>query len=250
VNKILAARYYVNINNNRDRLKKAVSSLQHDKHLVPRDQREKRATGCAVQVAIGLLSELGINTRFSLLVGGPCTVGHGKVVDLPLKRTIRSYVDIIEGNENTEYIKAATAYYDGLAETLVKQRHTFDIWSYGLDQFGLMEMKGLVNGTGGMLAMHELFDHFIFKTSFEKFYEANEYELFNFPVSCHLALRVSKELRVNGILGPARSLKDNALKQAAEMEIGEGSTSSWYLGGISVNSALCIILSHADSSAS
>lgn len=55
-----------------------------------------------------------------------------------------------------------------------------------------MEMKNLVNGTGGILAMHELFDHFIFKTSFEKFYEANEYGLFNFPVACYLSLRVSK----------------------------------------------------------
>ena len=29
-----------------------------------------------------------------------------------------------------------------------------DIWSYGLDQFGLLEMKSLVNSTGGLLAMH------------------------------------------------------------------------------------------------
>jgi hypothetical protein len=70
--------------------------------------------GSAVQVAIGMLSELGISTRFCLITGGPCTVGLGKVVNLPLKNTIRSYVDIIEGNENTEHIKAATAFYEGL----------------------------------------------------------------------------------------------------------------------------------------
>lgn len=34
------------------------------------------------------------------------------------------------------------------------------------------------------------------------------------------------------------------------MEIGEGLTSSWYLGGISVNSALCFIVSHADANVS
>jgi hypothetical protein len=28
-----------------------------------------------------------------------------------------------------------------------------DIWAYGLDQFGLMEMKSLINNTGGLLAM-------------------------------------------------------------------------------------------------
>lgn len=75
-------------------------------------------------------------------------------MDLPLKKTIRSYVDIVEGNENTEFIKSATAFYDGLETLLVKNSHTFDVWAYGLDQFGLMEMKSLVNGTGGMLAMH------------------------------------------------------------------------------------------------
>jgi hypothetical protein len=32
-------------------------------------------------------------------------------------------------------------------------------------------MKSMVQSTGGMLAMHEEFDHFIFRTSFEKFYE-------------------------------------------------------------------------------
>jgi protein transport protein SEC23 len=94
-------------------------------------------------------------------------------------------------------------------------------------------MKGLVDGSGGMLAMHELFNHFIFRTSFARFYEADEYGLFSFPFACHLSLRLSKELRVNGILGTAKSLKDNSLKQAAEMEVGEGGTSSWYLGGIS-----------------
>jgi hypothetical protein len=65
----------------------------------------------AVQISIGLLADLGINTRFCAIIGGPCTVGVGKVVNLPLKCTIRSYVDIVEGNENTEFIKSATTFY-------------------------------------------------------------------------------------------------------------------------------------------
>ena len=51
-------------------------------------------------------------------------------------------------------------------QVIVKEKHTMDMWTYGLDQFGLMEMKNMVNNTGGMLAMHEEFNHFIFKTSF------------------------------------------------------------------------------------
>lgn len=166
ISKIIATRHYVPLSTNLPKLLNAIDSLRPDSHKVPRDQREKRATGSALQVALGLVADLGINTRFVGLIGGPCTVGVGKVVNLPLKNTIRSYVDIFEGNENTENIATATAFYDGLAELLVKGQHTLDLWAYGLDQFGLMEMKSLVSGSGGMLAMHEEFNHFIFKTSF------------------------------------------------------------------------------------
>lgn len=67
-----------------------------------------------------------------------------------------------------------------------------DIWAYGLDQFGLLEMKSLVNSTGGLLAMQEMFNYYIFQTSFERFYEANEYGMFNFPIATHLTVRVPK----------------------------------------------------------
>ena len=29
------------------------------------------------------------------------------------------------------------------------------MWAYGLDQFGLLEMREMVNQSGGLLAMHE-----------------------------------------------------------------------------------------------
>ena len=121
-----------------------------------------------------------------------------------------------------------------------------DIWAYGLDQFGLLEMKSLCNRTGGVLAMHEEFSHFIFKESFERFYSANESKMFNFPFATTLKIRISKEMKLNGILGIVKSLKLNAQKSAAEMEIGEGGTNEWYIGGISLTNALCLILSHGD----
>ena len=49
---------------------------------------------------------------------------------------------------------------------LVNDKHTLDIWAYGLDQFGLLEMKSMVVSTGGLLAMQEQFNYYIFKTSF------------------------------------------------------------------------------------
>ena len=199
-----------------------------------------------MQVAVGLLANIAINTRFCMIIGGPYTVGVGKVVELPHKYRIRSYADILEGAENTEHMKKATAFYQGLEALVVKNRHTVDLWAYGLDQFGLLEMKSIVNCSGGLLAMHELFDHFIFRSSFPKFYESNEEGMFNFPIATHMSIRVTKSIRINGILGTCKSLKDNTLKTASEMEIGEGGTSSWYLGGISSGNSLCVLLSLFD----
>ena len=113
-------------------------------------------------------------------------MGVGKVVELPHKYRIRSYADILEGAENTEHMKKATAFYQGLEALVVKNRHTVDLWAYGLDQFGLLEMKSIVNCSGGLLAMHELFDHFIFRSSFPKFYESNEEGMFNFHCDPHV----------------------------------------------------------------
>lgn len=48
------------------------------------------------------------------------------------------------------------------------------------------------------------------------------------------------------MLGLGKSLKDNILKTASDMEIGEGGTNVWYLGGIAQNNAECIILSHSE----
>lgn len=98
INKIILSKYYVHLQQNIDKLINAIESLEADSHLVPREEREKRATGCAIQVSVGLVAESGVNTRFVCLIGGPCTVGIGQVVNLPLKNTIRSYIDIIEGN--------------------------------------------------------------------------------------------------------------------------------------------------------
>lgn len=69
--------------------------------------------------------------------------------------------------------------------------------------------------------------------------------MFNFPIAAHMTVRVPKELKINGLLGLGKSMKDNFLKTASDMEIGEGGTNVWYLGGIAQNNAECIILSHS-----
>lgn len=44
--------------------------------------------------------------------------------------------------------------------------------------------------------------------------------MFDFPIATHMNVRVPKELRINGLLGLGKSLKENTLKTASDMEIG------------------------------
>ncbi len=62
-------------------------------------------------MATNLICSVGINTRFVSIIGGPCTIGPGQVVDLPLKNTIRVYMDIQENTENAQFVKPATKFY-------------------------------------------------------------------------------------------------------------------------------------------
>ena len=82
-------------------------------------------------------------------------------------------MDIISNNDNIKYLNSSTKFYEKLSKTMIENFCTMDIWAYGLDQFGLLEMRELVNQSGGLLAMHEEFNHTIFKESFYKFYEKN-----------------------------------------------------------------------------
>lgn len=82
-------------------------------------------------------------------------------------------MDILEGSENAQFVKKATAFYEVLAKTIIDNKCTMDMWAYGLDQFGLMEMREMVNQSGGLMAMQEQFNHFIFQESFERYYEPN-----------------------------------------------------------------------------
>lgn len=47
-------------------------------------------------------------------------------------------MDIVEGNSNAALVKPSTKFYQAVTKTVIDQKCTFDIWSYGLDQFGLL----------------------------------------------------------------------------------------------------------------
>ena len=139
-------------------------------------------------------------------MSGPCTIGPGQIVGIPLGETMRTFIDINENNNNNRYQKNARKFYDGI-EGRLSQKHTLDIWAFGLDQYGLVEMKDMAAKSGGIIAMHELFSHFIFDNSFTMHYGANEEGMFVFPIATKVSVYISKEMKIKGLLGYGKSLK-------------------------------------------
>ena len=58
------------------------------------EERQQRATGCALNIALSIIEASNINARLALLISGPCTIGPGKIVDIPFKETMRTFMDI------------------------------------------------------------------------------------------------------------------------------------------------------------
>ena len=120
-----------------------IDSLQVDAWEALPAERSYRCTGTALSIAVSLLEGAypGQGSRILSFIGGPCTYGSGKVVDLKLEEPIRSWVDIHKGNEICKHVKKATKFYQSITERAIKAGQTIDMFAFTLDQFGLMEMK-------------------------------------------------------------------------------------------------------------
>jgi hypothetical protein len=53
-------------------------------------------------------------------------------------------------------------------------------------------------------------------------------------------------MKIKGLVGYGKSIKDDKLNMSSEMEVGEGRTNTWYIGGLQSNSALTFFLGNAD----
>jgi protein transport protein SEC23 len=58
-----------------------------------------------------------------------------------------------------------------LAKRASTNGHVIDIFAGCLDQVGLLEMKSMVNSTGGFMILSDSFTTLIFKQSFQKMFE-------------------------------------------------------------------------------
>jgi len=212
-------------------LTSTLEQLQRDPWPVANDKRSQRCTGVAMSVAIGLMESTypGTGARIMLFCGGPATEGPGMVVGNEFKEPIRSHHDIEK--DNIKYYKKATKFYEALSKRASTNGHIVDIFAGCLDQIGLLEMKSLVNATGGFMIISDSFTTAIFKQSFQRVFNKDSQGHLLMGFNATLDVQTTREMRVCGLIGHAVSANKKSAS-VAETEIGIANTSAWKMCGI------------------
>ncbi|KAJ6251269.1 protein transport protein sec23 [Anaeramoeba flamelloides] len=157
-------------------------------------QREPRAIGNAIAIALTLIQSRYGTGRIVMLMGGAATVGRGKIVDLDRSIRIRSHNDLFKGTSSE--LKNAAQFYDAVAKSAARSGHAIDLFSVCFDQVGLFEMKNLAQFTGGLMTICESFKDDTFLKSFSYLCNQN-----NFAMDATIELKTSSELKVSSELG-------------------------------------------------
>ena len=241
-------------------LETILEDLRRDPWPVPNDKRVARATGCALSVATSLL-QLAIprrGARIMLFTGGPCTSGPGAVVSRNKEEDMRSHQDLAKKVEVLH--KPACEFYAKLAHpqtnpTQGKQKkgaplppttayHVVDVFACSLDQVGLLEMRELVEATGGLMVLGDSFGQSVFTESLRRIFDRYPDDS---PEAGHMAMAfaasievfTSREFKVSGAIGPVTSLQKTG-PHVSDLEVGKGGTTAWSMGGLDPNTTVAI----------
>ena len=236
-----------------------LEGLTKDPWPVPSDKRTARATGCALSVATSLL-HLAIprrGARIMLFTSGPCTSGPGAVVTRLKEDDIRSHADLQKNAEPLH--KPACDFYAKLAHPGLQMDpkkkklplpttapyHSVDVLACSLDQVGLLEMKSLVEATGGLMVLADSFGQSVFRESLRRIFNRHPDDAFQdaghlqMSFATSLEVLTSREFKVSGAIGPITNLAKTS-SNVSELEVGKGGTNAWSLGGCDPNTTVAI----------
>ncbi|KAE8684969.1 putative purine permease 11-like [Hibiscus syriacus] len=187
-------------------LNSILEELQKDPWPILAGERSRRCTGTAVSVAASLLGAgfAGSGARIMAFVGGPSTEGPGAIVSKNLSEPIRSHKDL--DKDSAPHYHKAIKFYEALAKQLVHQGHVLDLFACSVDQVGVAELKVAVERTGGFVLLAESFGHSVFKDSLRRVFQTGDKGL-RLSSNCIFEINCSKDVKVQGILGPCASLE-------------------------------------------
>lgn len=218
-------------------LSSILEDLSIDPWPVLGNERPARCTGVAVAVGLALLelSCKGSGARLMLFAAGPPSVGPGRVIGLKLEETIRSHHDLYKGN--APWFNKAVKFFESLSKRAVENSHVVDIFACSLDQIGVAEMKVLVEKTGGLLVLNDMFEARVFVDSFQHVFRRSSDGHLAMGFNGEIELLASREFKVNGCIGPVTSMNKNS-SYVGDKEIGVGGTSVWSMGGLDNSTTL------------
>ncbi|XP_042060408.1 protein transport protein SEC23-like [Salvia splendens] len=216
-----------------------LDELSTDQWPIAPGNRALRCTGVALSVGSGLLSAstAGTGARMILLVGGPCTEGPGSIVSKDLSDPVRSHKDL--DKDAAPFFKKAVHFYDELGKQLVNQGHVLDVFASALDQVGIAEMKVAIEKTGGLVVLSESFGHSVFKDSFKRIFEVGGEQSLGLAFNGTLEINCSKDIKVQGIIGPCTSLEKKGPFVASTV-IGQGNSTAWKMCGLDKSTCLTV----------
>ena len=243
-------------------LESILEDIRKDPWPVPNDKRVARATGCALSVATSLFN-LAIprrGGRIMLFTGGPCTSGPGAVVSRLKEEDMRSHADLAKKAEPMH--QPACEFYSSLAlpptgvvgsKNIKKAQqtspqtsyHVVDIFACSLDQVGLLEMRELVEATGGLVVLGDSFGQSVFKESLRRVFARYPDDVphdggtMSMAFGASLEVLTSREFKVSGAIGPVTSLFKQG-PNVSELEVGTGGTNAWSLGGLEPNTTVAV----------
>lgn len=246
-------------------LESILEDLCKDPWPVPNDKRTARCTGCALSVATSLL-DLACprrGSRVMLFTGGPCTSGPGAIVSRNKTMDIRSHADLAKNAEPMH--KEACEYYAKLAHRHVSSAgsgsnkknspsapvspsvHVVDVFACSLDQVGMLEMRELVEATGGLMVLGDSFGQSVFKESLMRVFKRYPDDCVNqqdagklaMAFSCSMEVLTSRECKVSGAIGPVTSLNKKS-GNVSEVEVGTGGTNAWGLGAVDPGTTIAV----------
>jgi protein transport protein SEC23 len=233
-------------------LEAILDDLRKDPWPVPPEKRVARATGSALSVATSLL-HLAIprrGARIMLFTGGPCTTGPGAVVSRMKEEDMRSHQDLAKKAE--PLFQPAKDFYAKLSQptnqpaptkkgsppaTHNTSYHVVDVFACSLDQVGLLEIRELVEATGGLMVLGDSFGQSVFKESLRRVFATYPEEdpqdggSMTMAFGGSLEVLTSREFKISGAIGPMSSLQKNG-PNVSDLEVGKGATNAWSLGGI------------------
>lgn len=224
------------------KLNQLLESMSPDQWSVPAGHRPLRATGSALNIATLLLQGCykNVASRIILFASGPGTVAPGLIVNTELKDPIRSHHDI--DSDRAPHYKKACKFYNSIAERVAENGHTVDVFAGCYDQVGMSEMKKMTDSTGGVLLLTDAFSTAIFKQSYLRLFSKDEEGYLTMAFNGNLAVKTSKDLKLQGLIGHASAVKKTDATNVSDSEIGIGSTSVWKMSALSPHHTYGIFL--------